>query len=220
MSRQARIVIPGQLHHVTQRGNYKQDIFNENYDRVRYLKYVEEYSRKYKVDVFAFCLMNNHVHFIVRPHELWSLASCFGRAHKQYSDYFHQKQKIKGHLWQERYYSCVLYGDHIPTAIRYVEQNPVRAHMAAEPWHYPWSSARAHLGKKYRTITIAEIKEYISADCWKSFLVEQNRESLVKIIRENTRKGLVAASEEILRDLERQTGVALMPKQRGRPVGK
>jgi len=68
MPRTARIVLPGYVYHVTQRGNNRQYVFHEDNDFILYLKRVEEYRKKCRVDIFAFCLMGNHVHFIVRPH--------------------------------------------------------------------------------------------------------------------------------------------------------
>ncbi len=102
MPRQARFVLPGHLHHVTQRGNYRQDIFQDNRDRAYYLKLIQKYALEYGNDIYAFCLMANHVHFIIKPHDNDSLAGIFCRAHQKYSYYFHKKNGVTGHLWQER----------------------------------------------------------------------------------------------------------------------
>ena len=144
MPRQARIVLSGYLHHVTQRGNYRQNIFFEDQDRVVYLKYFNENAQKYGVQVYAFCLMDNHVQFIVKPLAENSLAKTFRVTHQRYSLYLNNRLKQFGHRWQSRFYSCVLLGEHIAKAIRYVERNPVRAGMVQVPWQYVWSSARAH----------------------------------------------------------------------------
>ena len=75
MPRTARIIFPGYLYHVTQRGNNKQRVFFENNDYILYLKRIEEYAKKCKVKVYAYCLMNNHVHFIVEPFAADSIAT-------------------------------------------------------------------------------------------------------------------------------------------------
>jgi len=67
MPRRSRVIFPGYLYHVTQRGNNRQYIFERDGDYVLYLKHVEECREKFHVDIFAFCLMGNHVHFILRP---------------------------------------------------------------------------------------------------------------------------------------------------------
>ncbi|MCK5580710.1 MAG: transposase [Candidatus Omnitrophica bacterium] len=74
MPRTPRVVIPGYLYHIVQRGNNRQYVFQEENDYILYLKRIEEYRRKYNIDIFAYCLMGNHVHFIIRPPEINSLA--------------------------------------------------------------------------------------------------------------------------------------------------
>ena len=113
MPRCARIVWPGELHHITQRGNYRQNVFYEKQDRVVYLKYLEENARKYGLKVYAFCLMDNHVHFIVKPEARDSLAKALRVTHQRYALYLNKRLKEYGHRWQSRYYSCVLMGSHI-----------------------------------------------------------------------------------------------------------
>ncbi|MGH7900320.1 MAG: transposase, partial [Thermodesulfobacteriota bacterium] len=67
MSRSARIVIPDYPYHITQRGNYRQNVFIDDDDRIKYLSWIDEYSKRYQLSILAFCLMNNHVHFITIP---------------------------------------------------------------------------------------------------------------------------------------------------------
>ena len=217
MPRTARIVLPGYLHHVTQRGNYKQFVFEEDTDRVNYLHLMQKYSVKHQLDIFAYCLMPNHVHFIVRPQQKSSMAETFCRVHQIYSSYFHGKKGIKGHLWQERFYSCVLHEDHIRNAVRYVERNPVRARMVYRPWEYTWSTARAHLGKEYKLIQLADIKEYIDVSSWEGYLAGEERDDDLKLIRQATFKGNVLGPEEFLKSLEDKLKRKIIPRPNGRP---
>ncbi len=202
MPRQARFVLPGHLHHVTQRGNYRRNIFFEDQDKAVYLKYINEYAEQYGTQIYAYSLMDNHVHFIVRPHTVDSLARTFKVTHQKYSLYLNKRLKEYGHRWQARFYSCVVLGSHIPKAIRYVEQNPVRAGMVDVPWKYAWSSARAHLGKEYRIITLADITEYVKVDSWKEFLMSQDDPEELKLLRVSTDQGKVFAVDEEVRALE------------------
>jgi len=146
MPRHARVVFEGVAHHITQRGNYRQSIFEDDADRKKYLQLVGEYSEKYKTKIFAYCLMTNHVHFIAAPMKPDSLALTFKYANMRYSKYFNFKNKKSGHLWQARFYSCPLYGNHAIEAVRYVERNPARANLVGLPWEYEWSSAAEHVG--------------------------------------------------------------------------
>lgn len=127
MPRLARVVGIGLPHHITQRGNYRQSVFNSDDDRSRYLRWVAEYSGKHGLAVLAYCLMGNHVHFIAVPALEDSLARVFNSAHMRYSQYFNWKHKVSGHLWQARFFSCVLDSGRLLAAARYVERNPVRA---------------------------------------------------------------------------------------------
>ena len=98
MARMARIIVPNIPHHLTQRGNYRQIVFDTNNDRVQYLSWIKEYSERYGLKVWAYCLMDNHVHFIVVPSDTDSLAKTFNQAHMRYSQYHNEKIGQRGHL--------------------------------------------------------------------------------------------------------------------------
>ncbi len=217
MPRSARIVLPGCMHHITQRGNYQQNVFEEDLDHIVYLKLIQKNCQEYGVDIFAFCLMKNHVHFIVRPTSFDSLAQAFKITHMCYALYFNQKKNIKGHLWQSRFYSCHLHEDHFYEAVRYVECNPMRAKMVLKPWDYSWSSAKAHLGTRYNIIQLADIKEHLDVGSWKDYLMKTESDDFLKAVRNNTKKGLVVGPNDYLRELENKLNRPLLPKPFGRP---
>ena len=100
MSRQARVVFPRVPHHVTQRGNYRQDVFFEVGDRVQYLDWLTEYAKKYGLEIWAYCLMTNHIHLIAFPHHQASLARPLAAAHTRYSQLINRRTRKGGHLWQ------------------------------------------------------------------------------------------------------------------------
>ena len=146
MTRVARIVVPDCPHHITQRGNNRQDVFFVPDDYEAYLEILKKQSERYGVDVHAYCLMTNHVHLVATPHAADSLAKAVGRTHWLYSQAINRLHGRSGHLWQGRFYSCALDPDHYGAAMRYVERNPVRARLHRKAWLYPWSSAAAHCG--------------------------------------------------------------------------
>ena len=121
MSRYARIVrivVPEYPYHVTHRGNRAGDVFFDQDDRETYKIWLKEYSEKYGLEIWGYCLMTNHVHLIVCPQEADSLANAIGRTHMRFSRYVNKKQGWNGHLWANRYYSTILDEPHLWTAIK------------------------------------------------------------------------------------------------------
>ena len=127
MPRTARIVVPEVSYHITQRGNNKQDVFFVDDDQRVYLEILKEQSEKYGLQVEGWCLMTNHIHLVALPHGEDSLAKAVGRTHWLYTQYVNRLHGRSGHLWQNRFYSCMLSPMHFLSAMRYIESNPVRA---------------------------------------------------------------------------------------------
>lgn len=82
--------------------------------------------------------MSNLVHLVVVPSHAKSVALALGEAHSRYAQEVNRAQGWDGHLWQNRFFSCPLEGAHLMAALRYVEQNPVRARMVAYACDWRW----------------------------------------------------------------------------------
>jgi len=213
MPRIARVVALGYPHHITQRGNYKQKVFFKNSDYSRYLKRLNEYCCKYKLLILAYCLMPNHVHFIAVPEEESSLAKTFNTCHMCYSQFLNKRNGVKGHLWQGRFFSSILDEKYLFAAIRYIENNPVRARIVNEAADWKWSSARAHLGKVKDSLLFEDIKKFIEINDWKKYLAESDDEEIIQSIKINTLSGKPLGSETFLSELEKITGVSFLEKR-------
>ena len=96
------------------------DIFRDDEDRRQYLQFIKEETRRSEMDILAWCLMTNHVHFIAVPHKDTSLASGFEAAHKRYTRMKNFRDNARGYLFQGRFGSCVLDERHLLAAVRYV----------------------------------------------------------------------------------------------------
>jgi putative transposase len=131
-------------HHLTQRGVDRQPVFFTPADRNTYLRLVAENQTDAGVALIAYCLMPNHVHWIVTPERDDSLSVLFRRVHGRYAQYLNARRGRTGHLWQNRFFSCPLERGHLWAAVRYVELNPVRAGLAEQAVGYRWSSGAAH----------------------------------------------------------------------------
>jgi len=144
MPRRPRVVVPGVAHHITQRGNNRQTVFHTPQDRSTYLSLLSRYGALHGVEILAYCLMPNHVHLVLVPEGLLSMASTLRQTHSDYALRMNRLLSQTGHFWESRYFSCPLDRRHFSNAIRYVELNPVRAGLVAAPQDWPWSSAREH----------------------------------------------------------------------------
>ena len=146
MPRQARVVIPGAPHHVTQRGNRRQQTFFCDADYVAYLHLAAEAFREAGVEVWAYCLMPNHVHLIAAPSRPDALAEAVGATHVRYTRRINSRERWTGYLWQGRFASFPMDEDYLLSCVRYIGLNPVRAGLTAGAIDWPWSSVGAHLG--------------------------------------------------------------------------
>src|SRR5215469_2923177 len=145
MARLARIVVPHCPHHVTQRGNRREPIFFEDGDQDIYRDLLAEQAEKARLEVWAYCLMPNHVHLIVVPREETGFARAIGEAHRRYTNFINARGRWTGHLFQNRFASVVMDDEHLAAGVRYVSLNPVRARLVERADRWPWSSVRAHL---------------------------------------------------------------------------
>ncbi len=219
MPRIARIVIEDLPHHVTQRGNNRAQVFFSDSDREFYLRILKEKSLKYGLEILGYCLMTNHVHLIATPASKDSLSLGIGRTHYRYTQRINYGLNRIGHLWQNRFSSCPLGVEHYWKALRYIEQNPVRARIVDLPWEYPWSSAAAHVGEEDPTglLDLEKWRESSRDLDWRSILLEGLDEDEMTQLRLCTKRGRPWASEKFLDKLERSLGIALRPQRVGRP---
>ena len=218
MPRIARLVAPGFPHHVTQRGCRNQRVFFSNRDKENYLEIFREELSKHQMEVWAYCLMDNHVHFIVVPQEENALSGVFREAHKRYARAVNQREGWRGHLWQERFHSFIMDERHVFAAIRYVENNPVKAKIAKTAESYPWSSASSHLKDAYDSLLrpcylVQEIKN------WATYLREGHADDTYENnVAKYLRTGRPYGSEEFIARLEKITSRDLRTKSVGRPM--
>jgi putative transposase len=145
MARLARVVVPDVPHHVTQRGNRRQEVFFGDDDYAAYRELVAEACAREGVKCLAWCLMPNHVHLILTPPTAGALRAALAEAHRRYSRRINFAHGWKGYLFQGRFASYPMDEPHLLAAIRYVELNPVKARLVRDAEDWRWSSARAHV---------------------------------------------------------------------------
>jgi putative transposase len=101
--------------------------------------------RKAEVEVWAYCLMPNHVHLILNPRQADGLGRAVGEAHRRYTNFINARGRWTGHLFQSRFASVAMDESHLISAVCYVSLNPVRARLVARAEDWSWSSVRAHI---------------------------------------------------------------------------
>jgi putative transposase len=142
MPRTARAAAGGVVYHVLNRSNGRGQIFRKDEDFAAFLKLLAQGRERANVEVFAFCLMHNHWHLLLRPRgdrDLAAYLSWVTNTHvKRYRSHY---PTSSGHLYQGRFKSFPVQEDgHFLTAARYVEANPLRAGMVPHAEHWAWSS--------------------------------------------------------------------------------
>jgi putative transposase len=200
MPRIARLIAPGIPHHVTQRGNRRMETFFCDEDYQAYLALMAEWCRKYNVAIWAYCLMPNHIHLIAVPETEGGLRLAIGEAHRRYSVMINRRQKWTGHLWQGRFSSFPMDETYLLAAAKYIEMNPVRAHLVPDPYSWKWSSAGAHAeGKDDILVKVSPLLEMVGN--WERFLSDADAEDADKI-RRHERTGRALGADSFLESLE------------------
>ena len=216
MARLARLVVPGHPHHVTQRGNRRQEVFFSDDDYRAYLDLMAEGCETAGTEVWAYALMPNHVHLIMVPSHEDGLRAAIGEAHRRYTRQVNLREGWTGHLWQERFHSFAMTPEHCLAAARYVELNPVSAGLVKRPERWKWSSAKAHLkGQDDGLVRVAPLLE--QAGDWKAWLADGVEELERKRLEAHLNTGRPLGDARWIAKLEAKTGRQLKPGKRGRP---
>lgn len=212
MARSARVVALGFPHHVIQRGNRRQQTFFSDDDYQLYLRLLSRYANGCFVDVWAYCLMPNHVHLIVVPHTDEGLARAIGGTHRGYTSSINTREGWQGYLWQGRFSSYPMDEHYTVAAARYIEMNPVRANLVKRPLDWRWSSARAHIDRRDDGLLTTQPLLGMVGD-WEAFLEEETL--YITDIRNHAKAGRPLGSKDFVSELENELDRELSRKKPG-----
>jgi len=141
MPRRARTYLPDHPYHIVQRGNNREACFIAEDDYQFYLELWVECARRYGVRIHAWCLMTNHIHFLLTPERADSISLAMKVIGSRYAQYFNKTYRRSGTLWEGRHKSSLVQTErYFLTCSRYIELNPVVANMVEKPEQYTWSS--------------------------------------------------------------------------------
>jgi putative transposase len=197
MPRAARLVIPEVALHLVQRGVDRGDCFFAEAHYRDYLRLISAHAEEYRCSVHAYCLMTNHVHLLMTPHERGACARLMKQVNQCYVQRLNYAWGRTGTLWEGRFRSALV-DSHFYALIcyRYIELNPVRAGMVAHPRDYPWSSYRANAEPTPDPIVSPHATYAALGDCpssraaaYRELFACSPRETDIQEIRKATRGG-------------------------------
>jgi putative transposase len=147
MPRPPRHIFAGECYHVLNRANRKAEVFHEPADYLAFIQLVQKAQQRIEISLFAYCLMPNHVHLVVRPAGDGDITRWMKWLFTTHASHYHKKYGTTGHVWQGRYKHFPVQGDHhLLTLLRYVERNAARAKLVvrAEEWRWGSLHGRVH----------------------------------------------------------------------------
>jgi len=226
MARQSRLILPNQPHHVIQRGNDRQLIFREEEDYQRFLGWLKDAAKFYRVAIHAYVLMPNHLHLLVTPGDNGGLALMMQKVGRFYVPWFNHKYQRYGGLFQGRFRTSLVDSErYFLVCSRYIELNPVRARLAESPLEYPWSSHAHYAGVRLDPLVTDHALYWalgntpFQRQAAYIDLVQQGLSSdELDVINLAVLKGQPLGSEAFKAELERKTKRHILPAKRGRPL--
>ncbi len=226
MPRMGRVVVPGYPHHIIQRGHNRQVVFAEEADYRYYLNTLAQYKEVCEVRVYGYCLMTNHVHLLLEPETAAGLGALMKRLAGRQTRFVNRQEPRTGTLWEGRYKSSPVQTDtYLLACLRYIELNPVRAHMVTSPAEYPWSSYRFHAGEvdgpewldTDRTYKALGATPEERATRYRAYLDAGVPEMEWELISGAVQRGHLTGNRRFVEEVEGIIGRRIEQRKRGRP---
>lgn len=226
MARLPRLTVPGYPHHIIQRGNNRQAIFDSNADYEALLSMLEEHSVKSGVAIHSYVLMSNHFHLLATPDTAQGIPGMMQSVGRRYVRYFNQRQGRTGTLWEGRYKSTLIQAErHLLACMVYIDLNPVRAGIASDPADYRWSSYGHYVGRRSdRLISPHPLywelgntpfaREATYGDMVRAGISPQQQQALT----DSALRGWALGEADYVADLQRRTGRRVSKARVGRPA--
>ena len=229
MPRPLRIHLPDLIYHVLNRGNNRQVIFAEESDYQHYLDILKKYKEKFNFKIFAYCLMTNHIHLLIKTSANGTISEIMKAITIAHTRHYHHKYNASGHIWQGRFKSPIVSDDeYLLTLMRYIEQNPFRAGIINQPEKYPFSSYKANIKiEKDSIVDKEENPAYLGLSNtteerikrYKEFILKPLEDSKLELVRKSLSGFSHFASEKFQTQINELLALK-QKRQRGRPKKK
>ena len=216
MVRTARAAVGGICYHVLNRGNDRKAIFRQAGDFDEFLSVVAIAVTRYPLEVFAYCLMPNHFHLVVRPSDNDTLARWIHWLLTVHAQAHRRRYDTAGHIWQGRFKAFPIEDDnHLLTVVRYVERNALRANLVARAEDWRWGSLRERLGRERRGL-LGDLPFELPRD-WRAQVNAVESDSTLSAVRKCVDTGRPFGSDAWVRRSEATLGARFVVRSRGRP---
>jgi putative transposase len=225
MGRLPRAIADGLVYHALNRGNNRAAVFADDDDHLAFLQALAATKQRYPFRLLGYCLMTNHFHLLLRPEPGQSISRILQSLTVAHTWRYHKRHHTSGHVWQGRFKSPVIQADmHLLVVLRYIEANPLRARMVADPAEYRWSSFQLHgMGREDPLLSgFAEWEELgrIEAERrrrWRAKVRGEQDEAELEAVRRSLPGGRPFGSAAWAARMAERLGIALNPHPRGRP---
>jgi putative transposase len=226
MARLPRLTLSGYPHHVILRGNNRQDIFMSVADREFMLSVLAEEAKQHGVEVHAYVLMSNHIHLLLTPQRDQALPRMMQALGRRYVRHFNLRHGRTGTLWEGRYRSSLIQTErHLLACMVYLDLNPVRAGLVADPADHPWSSHGHYTGARVdKTLTPHAMywqlgnTPFDREAAYTDLVLAGLPASQVGAMTQATLSGWALGDEGFKRGLQSQTERRVSPGRAGRPL--
>lgn len=225
MARLPRLVVPNHPHHILQTGNDSQLVFRDDEDYQRYLAWLRESAKQFKVAVHAYVLMPDHLHVLATPSSAEGLAHTIQRVGRYYVPWYNAKYKRSGGLFQGRFKTSLIDADkYFMLCSRYIESNPVRSGLVAEASAYRWSSYAHHAGIRPDSLIVDHALYWALGNTpfqREATYIELNARALsqaeMAVVDAAVLKGWPLGSDQFKAQLQQRAQRQVLPAKRGRP---
>ena len=221
MSRIPRFVVPGVPHFITQRGNRREKVFFIDEDYALYRDLLTDQCRREDVVVSVYCLLPDHVHFVLAPATEDALSRALGETHRRYSAVINARSRVTGHLFHARFSSAAIDESHFLEAARHVSLNPVRVGLVRRAEDWPWSSVRGYLAGEADAsgadalVTTAPLVERLGGESFAAWLARPSCQGAIRALRAAETIGRPVGSPDFLDSIAAATGRDPRPGRRG-----
>ncbi|HET8744325.1 MAG TPA: transposase [Ramlibacter sp.] len=225
MARLPRLTVPGYPHHIIQRGNNRQAIFGDKADYELLLSLLDEHARKQQVALHAYVLMSNHIHLLATPQTVEGIPQMMQAVGRRYVRNFNLRHARSGTLWEGRYRSTLIQAErYLLACMVYIDLNPVRAGIAADPGEFPWSSHQHYIGRRSDKLVTPHplywelgntpfAREQAYAELVRNGISQAQQQALT----DSALRGWALGEPDYVAELQRRTERRVARSQAGRP---